>query len=93
MYIVISINELINRLFHRRLIFSMLVSLVDEIGGFLDLAVEVVEVRHVSLDLVDWQLDEHTGDLWSSLVSNHRSDEWEDGLSNFLLEVWVSLGD
>lgn len=54
---------------------------------------EVVEVRHVGLDLVDWELDKHTGDLGGSLVSNHVSDEWEDGLSNFLLEVWVLLGD
>jgi len=66
--------------------------LVDEIGGLLNLAVEVVEVGHVGLDLVDWELDEHTGDLWSSLVSNHGSDEWEDSLSDLLLEVWVLLG-
>jgi hypothetical protein len=66
--------------------------LVDEVGGLLDLAVEVVEVGHVGLHLLDWELDEHTGDLWSSIVSNHRSDEWEDSLSDLLLEVWVLLG-
>jgi hypothetical protein len=66
--------------------------LVDKVGGLLDLAVEVVEVRHVGLHLLDWELDEHTRDLWSSIVSNHRSDEWEDSLSNLLLQVWVLLG-
>jgi hypothetical protein len=73
-------------------IYSLFVRLVDEIGGLLDFAVEVVEVGHVGLDLLDWQLDEHTGDLWGSLVSNHRSDEWEDSLSDLLLKVWVLLG-
>ena len=54
---------------------------------------KVVEVGHVGLDLLDWELDEHTGDLWGSLGSNHVSDEWEDSLSNLHLEVWVLLGD
>jgi len=45
------------------------------------------------LDLLNWELDQHTGDLRDSLVADEVLDEWEDGFTNSLLKVWVLLGD
>ena len=45
------------------------------------------------LDLLNWELDQHTGDLRDSLVADEVLDEWEDGFTNSLLKVWVFLGD
>jgi len=67
--------------------------LVNEISGFLDLGTKSIEGRHVSLDLVNWKLDEHTSDLWSSLWWYHHVYEFEDDLTNLILQVWVSLGN
>ena len=65
----------------------------DEVIGFSDLHHEVVVREHVLLDLLNWELDQHTGDLWHSLVSDEVLDEWEDGFSDSLLEVRVLFGD
>jgi len=65
----------------------------DEVVGFLNLHHEVVVGEHVLLDLLNWELDKHTGDLWHSLVSYEVLDEWEDSLTNSLFQVRVLLGD
>ena len=69
----------------------MLLRLRDEVIGFLDLHDKVVVGEHVLLDLLDWELDEHTGDLWRSFVSDEVLDEWEDGFTDSLLQVRVLL--
>ena len=67
-------------------------SLIDEVVGFLDLGAEDIVLHEILLDLVDWELDEHTGDLWSSVWCDELLDEWEDHLTDLFLEVLVSLG-
>lgn len=57
--------------------------------GLLDLHLEVVEVHHVLLDLVDWQLDQHTGDLWSLVLTNEMLHVLVDAATNLLLQVRV----
>jgi hypothetical protein len=57
--------------------------------GLLNLEVEVVEVTHVGLDLVERQLDQHTGDLWRLFVTNKLLHELVDGVSNLVLQVRV----
>lgn len=69
----------------------MLLRLRDEVIGFLHLHDKVVVGEHVLLDLLDWELDEHTGDLWHSFVSDEVLDEWEDGFTDSLLQVRVLL--
>jgi len=71
---------------------SLLV-LIDKVVGLLDFAYKSFVVLHVLSDLVDWEFDEHTGDLWSSLITNEGLDISIDDLSDLLLVVWVSLGD
>jgi len=99
MYLIQSYDVLINisilGLFHRLSIKSFLglLRLGDEVIGFSDLHHEVVVREHVLLDLLNWELDQHTGDLWHSLVSDEVLDEWEDGFSDSLLEVRVLFGD
>jgi hypothetical protein len=70
-----------------------LLRLVDQVISLLNLAAQVLVRAHVLLDLLDWQFDEHTSDLWNSIVTNEVLDEWEDGFTNSLFQVWVSLGD
>jgi hypothetical protein len=53
--------------------------------GLLNLEVEVVEVTHVGLDLVERQLDQHTGDLWRLFVTNKLLHELVDGVTNLVL--------
>jgi hypothetical protein len=65
----------------------------DEVIGFSNFHHEVVVGEHVLLDLLNWELDKHTSDLWHSLVSNEVLDEWEDGFTNSLLEIRVLFGD
>ena len=80
-------------LFHRLSILSLLLllRLGDEVISFLDFHNEIVVREHVLLDLLNWELDKHTSDLWHSLVSYEVLDEWEDSLTNSLLQVRVLL--
>jgi len=71
----------------------LLLRLVDEVISFLDFAAEVLIRAHVLLDLLNWELDKHTGDLWNSIVADELLDEWEDGFTNSFFQVWVSLRD
>ena len=72
---------------------GLLLRLRDEIIGLFDLNDKVVIGEHILLDLLDWELDEHTGDLWHSFVSDEVLDEWEDGFTDSLLQVRVFLWD
>ena len=67
-------------------------SLIDEAVGFRDLGAEDIVLHKETSDLVDWELDEHTSDLWSSVLWDKLLDEWEDHLSDLFLEVLVSFG-
>lgn len=44
-------------------------------------------------NLLDRQLDEHTGDLWGLLGSDEAVDVVVDEMSNLVLEVWILLDD
>jgi len=57
--------------------------------SLLDLHVQVVPVHHVLSDLVDWQLNEHTGDLWCLVVTNDHLDELVDAATDLGLQVGV----
>lgn len=62
----------------------------------LDLHVQVVPVHHVLSDLWNWQLNEHTGDLWRLVVTNDHLDELVDAATDLGLQVrvvWVEGGD
>lgn len=61
--------------------------------SLLDLEFKVVEVAHVSLNLVEWQLNEHTGDLRCLLVTDQLLDILVNGVSNLVLKMWVLWGD
>ena len=61
--------------------------------SLLNLEFEVVEVTHVSLDLVNWQFNEHTGDLWRLFVTDKLLDELVDGMTNLVLQVRVLRGN
>jgi hypothetical protein len=61
--------------------------------GFLDSLGEGVEGLHVLLDLLNWEFDEHTGDLWGLLLTDDHLNVVEDEVTNLLLHVWVSLLD
>merc|ERR1719327_2230495 len=57
--------------------------------GLLDLVLQVAEVHHVVLDLVDWELDEHTSDLGCLLVADELLDVLVDAATDLLLHVRV----
>ena len=81
-------------LFHRlsvKSLFLLLLRLRNQVISLLDFHDEVVIREHVLFDLLDWELDKHTGDLRDSLVTDEVLDEWEDGLTNSLLKIWVLL--
>lgn len=64
--------------------------------GFFDLVLQVAKVHHVVLDLVDWQFDQHTSDLWCLFISNELLDVLVDAATNLLLHVrvvWVKGWD
>ena len=67
-------------------------SLIDEAVGLRDLGAEDIVLHKETSDLVDWELDEHTSDLWSSVLWDKLLDEWEDHLSDLFLEMLVSFG-
>ena len=69
----------------------MLFGLRDQVISFLDLHQEVFIREHVLLDLLNWELDQHTGDLRDSFVADEVLDEWEDGFTDSLLQVRVLL--
>lgn len=68
---------------------SLLLGVLPVVVGLLDLHLEVVPVHHVLLDLVDWQLDEHTGDLGSLVVADEALHELVDASTDLLLQVRV----
>lgn len=59
------------------------------IEGLLNLHVQGIEVHHVLLDLVDRQLNQHTGDLRSLVVTNNLLDVLVDDTTDLLLHVRV----
>lgn len=69
----------------------LLLALLNKRRSFLDLGVESIEALHVLPDLLDWEFDKHTCDLWSSLRLDQHGDEFEDGLTNLVFQVWVLL--
>jgi len=77
--------------FRSELAHLLLVSLsvLPVLHGLLNLEVEVVEVTHVGLDLVERQFNEHTGDLWRLLVTNELLNELVDGVTNLILQVRI----
>lgn len=64
-------------------------SILPVLQSLLDLELQIVEVTHVGLDLVKWQLNEHTGDLWRLFVTNKRLNELVNGVSNLVLQMRV----
>jgi len=74
------------------LVNSLLLSLINQLSGFFDLGTKSIKRRHDLLDLVNWQLNKHTSDLWSSLWRYQHVYELKDGLTNLVLQVWVLLG-
>jgi hypothetical protein len=54
---------------------------------------EQVEVCSVPLDLNNWQVDKHTCNLGSILLTGESGDKLEDCASDDLLVAWVDLGD
>ena len=74
----------------------LLLSVLPVLECLLDLHVEVVPVHHVLSDLVDWQLDEHTSDLWSLVVTNDHLNILVDAATDLSLQVrvvWVQGWD
>lgn len=71
--------------------FSLLGLLIDEGVGLLNLEGKSLPGGEELLDLLHWQLDEHTSDLWSLLGSNDQLHIVEDEVTNLLLQVRVSL--
>jgi len=61
--------------------------------SLLDLELKVVEVAHVGLDLVEWQLDQHTRDLWCLFVTDQLLDVLVNSMSNLVLKMWVLWRD
>lgn len=59
----------------------------------LDLHLESLEGLHVFPDLLDWELDKHTSDLWSFLWSDDHVNVVEDQVTDLILVVWVSVSD
>ena len=72
---------------------SLLFLLHEQVVGLLNLQSEGFERGHVLSDLLNWELDQHTGDLWCLLWSDDHVNVVEDQMSNLILEVWVSLSD
>ena len=56
---------------------------------FLYLVLQVVEVHHVLLDLVDWQLNKHTSDLGGLIITDELLDVLVDATTNLLFQVRV----
>merc|ERR1711871_1136296 len=70
----------------------ILLGILPVLEGLLDLHVQVVPVHHVLSDLVNWQLNEHTGDLWCLVVTNDHLDVLVDATTDLSLQVrivWV----
>jgi hypothetical protein len=65
------------------------VDLNKELGGFMDLKLELEEVVEVSLDLLMRKVDKHACDLRSLDLANEGLYKLVDELSNELLEVGV----
>jgi len=63
------------------------------VSGLGYLHVEGIVAGEVLLDLVDWQVNEHTGDLRGEVGTDHLDNILVDALSNLTLEMRVSLVD
>lgn len=70
---------------------SLIHSLGQVVSGLGDLHVKGIIAGQVLLDLVDGQVDEHTGDLRGKVGTNHLDDILVDALSNLTLEMRISL--
>lgn len=67
----------------------LLLGVLPVVEGLLDLHLKVAPVHHVLLDLIDWQLDEHTGDLRGLVVADEALHELVDATTDLLLQVRV----
>ena len=65
--------------------------MVDESIGFGSHGLKGIVVTHVLSNLLDRQLDQHTSNLWHSLLGSELLDVLENGLSNSLLVVFAGL--
>lgn len=65
--------------------------LVNHLEGFVDSNGKVVEALEVLLDLLNWETDQHTGDLGGLKAATDHLDEVIDHVTNLLLDIWVSL--
>jgi len=62
-----------------------LLLLLEESVSLVDLEDKNIVRAHVLSDLVKWQVDQHTGDLWSLSWSNHIGDELVNSVTNLVL--------
>ena len=72
---------------HRSLFFSLL----DKLISFLNLCTEGSVVLKVGLDLVHWQFNQHTSNLWSFFLWDNHSHKLKNGWTYLFLHVWVSF--
>ena len=66
--------------------------LVEELAGLLDAGVQKRPVLHDELDVLDGQIDEHTGDL-GGLVAHNLLDVLVEDRANLVLVVGVLRDD
>jgi hypothetical protein len=75
---------------------AIFLSVLPMVESLFNLHLEVVEVGHVLLDLWNWQLDKHTGDLGGLLIADELLNELVDAATDLLLQVrvvWVQGWD
>jgi len=75
---------------------AILLGVVPVVKGLTDFVLQVVVVLHVLLDLRNWQLDEHTGDLWCFVLTDESLNELVDATTDLVFHVrvvWVQSWD
>ena len=75
------------------LLHLLALGVIPVVQGFLDLELEVLEIAHVGLDLVQGQLDEHTSNLGCLLVADKLLHVRVDAVPNLVLQVRVLRKD
>lgn len=66
------------------------------VKGLSDLVLQVVVIAHVLFDLGNWQLNEHTGDLWCFVLTNESLNELVDATTDLVFHVrvvWIQSWD
>jgi hypothetical protein len=66
---------------------------IQEGIGFENSVSKGLEGLHVLLNLLNWELDKHTSDLWSLGLTDQHFNEFVDQVTNLVLVEWVSLLD